>query len=228
MNKISYKIGYWSSILILIAFIIWIVSFLGIAISSPLFYWTNLSDYIIYFKANNHFFQNLAMIFMLLFGPLYILLINSYYDYVADNRKVLVRISLLFALAFGVLSSLHYFVQLGSVRINMESGNFEGIEHFVQANPVSIMTSVLMLGWTLFLGLSSLFIFPVFSGKGVVKWIRYAFLINGLSCFIAGIGYLFQVDILTFIFVNMGVGAAVMTIAISSIKLFRQLMKIKQ
>ena len=133
------------------------------------------------------------------------------------------KISIIFALAFAVLTSLHYFVQLSSVRLNIEKGNFEGLEHFVQANPISIITSIDMLGWILFLGLSSFFIFPIFTGNRLNRIIRYSFIINGLSCFIAGIRYIFKIDILTFIFINSGVGGAVITMTISSIKLFRRL-----
>ena len=163
MNRLSCKIGFQSAQLLAFTFVVWIVCFIGIAITSPLFYWTNLPDYITYFQSNGQYLQNIAKFFMLLFGPLYVLLINSYYDYAAENKKV-VRISLLFGLAFAILSSIHYFEQLTAVRINIGSGQINGLEHFVQANPYSVMSSINMLGWTVFLGLSSFFIFPVFKG----------------------------------------------------------------
>ena len=222
MNVLSYKIGFWSAILLALTFIIWIVCFVEIAMTSPLFYWTNLPDYITFFQTNSQTFQNIAKFFMLLFGPIYVVFINSFYDYASDEKKVLVRLSLLFGIAFAVLSSLHYFVQLTSVRLNIEHGQFAGLEHFVQANPNSIMTSIDMLGWTLFLGLSSLFIFPIFTGDRLNKIIRYAFIANGFSCILAGIGYVFQIDLITFLFVNLGVGGAVLTLTIASIKLFKR------
>jgi hypothetical protein len=163
---------------------------------------------------------------MLLFGPLYVLFINSCYDHAADDKKVLVRISVLFGIAFAILSSVHYFVQLTTVKINIEQGHFDGLEYLVQANPYSVMSSINMLGWTLFLGLSSFFIFPVFKGDRLNKIIGYAFLFNGISCFLGGVGYMFHVDLLTFIFMNLGLGGAVMTFSIASIILFNRL-KIK-
>lgn len=223
MNNLSYRIGIWSAQLLVFTFVIWIVCFIGIATTSPLFYWTNLPDYIDYFKSNSQHFQNIAKSSMLLFGPLYVLLINSYYDYAAENKKVLVRISLLFGLAFAILSSIHYFVQLTTVRINIEQGHFDGLGHLVQANPHSVMSSVNMLGWTLFLGLSSFSIFPVFKGDRFDKIIGYAFLFNGISCFLGGVGYLFHIDLLTFVFMNLGLGGAVMTFSIASISLFKRL-----
>ena len=109
------------------------------------------------------------------------------------------------------------------MRLNIGKGHFEGMEYFVQANPDSIMTSIDMLGWTLFLGLSSLFIFPVFDGPGPNKVLRYAFLVNGLSCMLAGAGYIFQINILTFLFINLGMGGAMMTITITAVRFFKRL-----
>ena len=223
MNTLSNKTGYWSASLLLVSFIAWIVCFTGIAVTMPLFYWTNLQDYLAYEHSHSQVFQYIAKFFMLLFGPLYVLFINSFYDYAPENKKVLVRISLLFGLAFAILSSLHYFVQLSAVRFTIGHGPAEGLEYFVQANPNSVMTSTDMLGWTLFLGLSSLFIHTIFTGDKLHKVIRYAFLLNGISCMIAGVGYLFQIDILTFVFINLGVGGAIITVAIASLKLFKRL-----
>jgi hypothetical protein len=225
MKTLSYKIGSWSSVLLATTFIVWIVCFTGIAIISPFFFWTNLSDYINYVQTNSQVFQNAAKLFMLLLGPLYVLVINSYYDYAPDEKKVLVRAALLFGTAFAILSSINYFVQLSSVRLNILHGQTAGLEHFVQANPNSIMTSIVMLGWTFFLGLSSLFIFPIFRGDKLNRVIRYAFIANGVSCVLAGIGYVFQVDIITFLFINLGSGGAMLIITIASVKLFRRLQK---
>ncbi len=223
MNNISYKIGFWSALLLTFTFVIWIGCFIGIAITSPLFYWTNLENYVTYFQTNSQILQNIAKLFMMLFGPIYVLFINSYYDYAADDKKVLIRISVLFAMAFAVLSGIHYFIQLTTVRMDIEQGLFDGLEHFVQANPYSVVSSINMLGWSLFLGMSSFFIFPVFKGDKLNNTIRYAFLFNGISCFLGGVGYLLHLDFLTFVFMNLGLGGAVMTFSIASLFLFKRL-----
>ena len=221
MNIISTKIGFWSSLTLLSTFIIWIVCFTGIAATSPLFIWSDLNNYIDYFKSNNQIFQNLAKFAMLFFGPIYVMLINSFHDRANSDRKTLSRLGLLFGLVFATLSCIHYFVQLSSVRINLERGITSGMENFVQANPLSIMTSIDMLGWTLFLGLSSFFTaLSISENTRLSKWIRGAFYVNTFSCVIAFLGYLLQIDLLTFIGVNMGVGGAIMTASIASSKLF--------
>lgn len=221
MKTLSYKIGYYTSVLLAIIFIAWMVCFVGIALTSPLFFWTGMADYLKYTEHNSQILQIVAKALMLVFAPLFVVLINSYYEFVPNEKKFLIRLSLLFALGFAILSSMHYFVQLSSVRLNMMEGNINGMELFVQANPNSIMTSINMLGWTLFLGLSSFAIFPIFGKK--LKIIRFAFIANGISCMLAGVGYVFQIDLLTFLFANLGVGGALLVVMIYSARLFRRL-----
>ena len=89
------------------------------------------------------------------------------------------------------------------------------------------MTSIAMLGWTLFLGLSSFFIFSIFKGDGLQKILIFAFIFNGVCCILAGVGYILQIDLLTFLFINIGAGGALMIISVSSTNLFRKLQKIE-
>lgn len=69
MNKLSYRIGQWSATLLLITFAVWILSFAAIVNRSPLFFWTNLSDYTVHYRSTGHFYQHLAYLFMLIAGP---------------------------------------------------------------------------------------------------------------------------------------------------------------
>jgi len=225
MNIISNKLGYWAALLITVTFISWIFLFVAILITSPMFIWTNFSDFLKYYNDNNQLLQNTAKIFMLFFGSLFVILINSFLDISNDNYKALARLSLIFAVSFAILSSLHYFVQISNVRINLNTGNSEGLQNFIQANPTSFSSAMNMLGWTLFLGLSSIFISPFFSGNRLNIIIKIAFIANGISCFIAGFGYLLQIDFITFLFINIGVGGSILTISFSSIKFFKQRIK---
>jgi hypothetical protein len=221
MNSISTKLGLWSALTLMSTFIIWIVCFAGIAATSPLFFWTDMKAYLEYFSSNNQFFQNLAKFAMLLFGPVYVIMVNSFHEHTKVERKTWSRLGLMFGLVFAALSCTHYFIQLSSVRLNIEKGLTSGMEHFVQANPLSVMTSVDMLGWTFFLGLSSLFTGLSISGDNrLEKWIKYAFLFNSLSCYLAMTGYMLQIDILTFLFINLGVGGAIMIISVLAAKYF--------
>jgi hypothetical protein len=104
----------------------------------------------------------------------------------------------------------HYFTQISAVRINVLAGRTEGLEHFVQANPYSILSAINMLGWTVFLGLASLFLAPAFSGGRRERVIRWAFVLAGLFCLGGGIGYVWEVTWLVFVTVNLGMGRAVL------------------
>ena len=100
---------------------------------------------------------------------------------------------------------------------------YSGLEHFLQSNPISFLSSVNVLGWTLFLGLSTLFMYLGFIYTSGAKGIRIGLLISAISGIFGGIGYLFQIDILTFVCLNLGIGLAFFTITISSIRFINRL-----
>ncbi len=101
---------------------------------------------------------------MLLFGPAYVLLLCAIYGLAGDEKRVLARVSLCFGVAFAALTGIHYFVQLSAVRLSISRGETQGLEQIVQANPLSAFSAINMLGWTFFLGSSSLFVAPLFKG----------------------------------------------------------------
>jgi hypothetical protein len=223
MNKITLNTGLWSAIICLSAFIIWIIAFTGIAIQSPLFQWTNIEDYIYYVTNNSQFFQYLAKSFMIIFSLGYMILAIVFYEFARDERKILVKIAVVFSIMFGIVSSIHYFVQISSVRFAIAENEYSGLANFLQSNPISFLSSVNMLGWTLFLGLSTLFMYLGFPQKSGTKGIRYGLVINAVSCIFGGIGYLFQIDLLTFIFMNLGIGLGFILLSVSSIKFFNKI-----
>ncbi len=83
---------------------------------------------------------------MLLFGPLYVVLLNCIYDYIPQEKKLLARIGIDFGLAFAVLTGINYFVQLSAVRLSLLKGELQGLEQIVQANPISGISAINMLG----------------------------------------------------------------------------------
>lgn len=74
----------------------------------------------------------------------------------------------------------------------------------------------------LFFGLSSLFAAPVFTGGGLGKVIRIAFLLNGLFLLLGAVGYVFQWLILLFLTVNFGMGASVFVVTTALAAWFRR------
>lgn len=223
MKNISCKIGYWSAVSLTVFFITWIVCFVGIAVTSPMYLWNGLPHYLSYISTYNQSFAVVAKLAMLFFGPAYLLLVQSFYEYSSDSNKPLVRIGLLFALAFAITSSMHYFVQITSVKFCLQNGLTNGIDHFLQANPHSFLVSVNMLGWTFFLGLSSLFVALSFSNNLLNKWLRIFFYFLFISCFLAGFGYCFQIKWIIFLFVNVATGGGLLAISFFSVKYFKYL-----
>jgi hypothetical protein len=220
MNKIIIKTGLGSSVICLAALVVWVVSFTGIALSSPLFYWTNLQAYIEYVHTNNQFFQYLAKSFMIVFALGYMILSIVFYEFAPEHKRVLAKIATTFAILFAMLASVHYYIQISAVRFAFMEEQFSGLEHFIQARPTSLVSAINMLGWTIFLGLSSLFMYGALLPKAMTKGIRIGLLINAISCLGAGVGYLFQIDIITFIGINLGMGIAFFIMTMSSTRYF--------
>jgi hypothetical protein len=126
---------------------------------------------------------------------------------------------------FAAMIGIHYFVQLTAVRLSIQQGQLTGMEQIVQANPLSAVSAINMLGITLFLGLASIFLVPIFSGGQVERVIRYAFLVNGICCLIGFLSYILQINVLLFLTINFGMGGAVTLATISLAILFRSMQK---
>lgn len=223
MNRLSIALGFWSAFLSAIAFVVFTLCFVAIAVTSPLFIWTDLSAYVAYVKEHSQILPHVARLTMLLFSPLFIVLLNSIEVYAATDKKILVRIGLSFGLGFAILIGINYFVQLSVVRQNIDTNHLEGLVQIVQANPTSVVSGINMLGWSLFLGLASLFVGPVFSGSRLEKTIGVMFLLNGIFCLLGGIGFVFGFVVLLFISINFGMGGAVATLTILLCILFKRL-----
>ena len=224
MNKmLSVKSGQWAAIISLTAFLVWIVCFSGIALVNPPFAWTNLADYIAYTSAYNQSFKFAAQLAMLLFAPAFVVLVHSIEDLSDGNKKFLGKIATSFAAMFAVCVSMHYFVQISSVRLSIAGGQTAGIEQFIQANPSSGLAGINLVGWTLFFSLSCLFLAPVFPGKGLNRVIRYALIANAIFCLLGGFGYIMDYVVLVGITLNLGMGGAMGTAIVGLLIHFNRL-----
>lgn len=226
MNRLALKLGFWASLGVAVTFVLYTLSFVAILMTSPVFTWTNLTDYVTHTQTYSQLFPDLGRLTMLLFGPFFIVMLNSLHEYVPADKKILTRISLCFAIMFVVTTGAAYFVQLTAVKLNIAQGQYQGLEHYVQANPISLISGINMIGWTLFLGLASLFIAPVFSGRGLPAVIKAAFLGNGLCCLLGGIGYAYNLFVVIFLTLTLGMGAAIMVAAVALCLFFRKQLEI--
>ncbi|MBK8931809.1 MAG: hypothetical protein IPM76_05720 [Chloroflexi bacterium] len=151
MNQISLKLGFWAAAGSAVTYIIFTVCFVAILAVQPLFVWTTMADFVVYAQGNGRFFQYLAQASMLIFGVFYVVALNSIHEIAPADKKILTRNSLSFGLIFATLIGVNYFVQISAVRFNLQMGQFAGLEQVLQANPLSAMSAINMLGFTLFL-----------------------------------------------------------------------------
>jgi hypothetical protein len=145
MNRLSVQIGFWSALLCALAFVAFAVCFVAVFATSPLFFWTDLADYVAYIQENGQFWANLARLCMLIFAPAFIILLATIHDYTDDGKKVLIRISQSFGILFAAMIGIHYFVQLTAVRLSIQQGQLTGMEQIVQANPLSAVSAINIL-----------------------------------------------------------------------------------
>jgi hypothetical protein len=222
MKNSSIWFGYLSSLICISLFIIWTICFMAILKINPLFTWTNLQDYIEYTRTWNQGFKYIAQSAMLIFGPAYLIMLHSVHELAPEERKFLSRLGLAFGTIFVTCSSIHYFIQISTVPLSIARGELDGLSQFIQSNPDSGIAGLNMAGWTLFLGLSSLFIAPVFRGKGLHRTIRIAFLINGIICITGGIAFIFDKILIIFLCMNLGMGGALIIAIFSLFRYFRR------
>jgi len=214
-NPITQQLGFWAAVVAALTFVSYTVCFVAIVAASPIFTWTSLADYLAYDSAFGGPFKPAAQISMIVFALSFLVLLHAIQDAVPTERKVLTRIGASFGALFALAVGIHYFVQLTAVRVSVREGLTSGLEHIVQANPYSTLSAINMLGWSVFLGLSCLFIAPVFPGQDIERIIRWALRANGLFCLGGGLGYVLEIEWLVFLAITLGMGGAVLTAAVS-------------
>ena len=224
-NQLALRLGYWSALLMVVTFAVFTIAFIAIPLTGPLFIWHDLAGYLAYVRSGHTLFQDLARWMMLLFGPLVVILFASLTELVRDERKLLGRIGLSFAVIFAALTGINYFVQLTTVRLAIQKDVIEGLEQIVQANPISAIAAINVLGWSLFFGLASLFAAPLFGGRGLARFIAICFWFNGAMCLLGGLGYVLDNTALVFVTMNFGMGGAVLGFAAGLTVLFRRLQR---
>lgn len=213
-NPLATALGFWAALGVVLTFVVFTVAFIAIPLTGPLFVWSSLPAYLAYVRSGHTFFQDLARWMMLLFGPLLVVLFASIHELASGERRLLAHIGLAFAVIFAALTGINYFVQLTAVRLAIQKDATAGLEQIVQANPISAVAAVNVLGWSVFFGLASLFVAPLFRGRGLLRFIGVCFWLNGAMCLLGGLGYMLDNAALVFVALNFGMGGAVLGFAL--------------
>lgn len=117
-------------------------------------------------------------ILTLLTAPMLVVLMCAIHSRASQNYKTYSLIALSFVILVAGLTSCVHFVGLTALR----QTDMEGIIW------PSVIYAVELLAWDIFLGLSLLFVTPVFSGDGLKRKIRVLLITTGVLCIAGSIG----------------------------------------
>jgi hypothetical protein len=212
MSSQTARLGFASAFLALAAWVLFSMCFVVIALTRPAFVWTNLGDFLAFTRAHDQTLVYVAQACMLLFGPLYVLILCCLLESVPAERKTALRGALATGIVFAALTGINYFNHITAVRLNIERGTTAGLEQLLQHKPDSVMAAINVLGWSLYLGLSSLLAALTFSNDKLEHAIRIALVVNGLCCLLGGLGFALQNVLLTYLTLNVGMGGAMLAV----------------
>ena len=140
-DRLSLRLGFWAALGCVATFVIFTAAFVGLLWVRPLFIWRDLDAYLAFDRAYPTWLPDLARLAMLLFGPFFVVVLNSIYELAAPAQRSLARLALLFGLGFAVLTGAHYFVQLTAVRASIAAGVTDGLVQVAQFTNVRTPTS---------------------------------------------------------------------------------------
>lgn len=187
MTKLTAQIGQWAAWGQTILGYAWAVVYIAVFAVFSVSPWTNIETFAS--EINSPYFSILTGLQILgFFQALLVLVLTvAIYDISPTNKKILARLGIAFALAFTILSSMHYYIQWAGVRQSILRNDLTGLGLFVQFNFDSPISAINMLGWMFFYGLTTLVIAPLFKKGRLEAWIRWAFLINGIGCIFSAV-----------------------------------------
>jgi hypothetical protein len=119
---------------------------------------------------------------------IFLIVITCIYYSAPDDKKILGHIGLSFAIIYATLISINYFIQLTFVQFGAFNTDILSI-----TNPQSMMMTIEVLGY-FFMGLSTLFIAPIFQSGRLEKSIRWLFIFNGILGIGGAIGFALNLD----------------------------------
>ncbi|MDP4119972.1 MAG: hypothetical protein Q8876_02830 [Bacillota bacterium] len=209
------KLGFWSSAISFIISIAYIICFVCNYSGNSSFTWTNSVDFINYANTHSEIFKYIAMALMPILSFCFLIQLECLRETVDSEKHFFVSTATHFAIGFSVLVGINYFVQISAIRLQVASNKAEAVSQFVQANPISFISAVNMLGWTVFFGIACIFASLAMKNERKERSIKYSFLINGIMMLTSSIAYTFNITIILAIFMFIGLGAALIIESIS-------------
>ncbi|AHG92625.1 hypothetical protein J421_5090 (plasmid) [Gemmatirosa kalamazoonensis] len=115
----------------------------------------------------------------LLLGSAFVVLLVSVDQVARPERKIWSQAALAFGIAYAVLISMNYFVQLTLVAPRLARGDTRGIEPFLFVPFASFLYAVDILGYS-FMSVAALLAARVFTGRGLERRARWFLTATGL------------------------------------------------
>ncbi len=174
MKSIYSIMGLVSSILS----VIFLLAYIFLNFLSPATAWNGLQAYITGFSFSQMYWLFPAF----LLAMTLVVLMTSIHYHVAEKRKALSMVALVFIAIYASLITVNYFLQLTVVRPSMLTGETEGLSLLAMTNPNGIFFALESLGYIV-QEFAFLFVAFAFTGGKLQQAIRWTFIIN----FVAGL-----------------------------------------
>jgi len=187
MSKLATRIGIWAALLQTVVGYGYLLVYIIFMMFFPVRPWINIETFAA--DINTPYMTWITVIQILAFTQAILVLVITIclHEFSKPDQKILTRLAMSFALAFALLASVHYYVQWTGVRQSILRNDLEGLGLFVQFNFDSPVSTINMLGWMFFYGLTTLSLSPLFSKQGIERWIHWAFLTNGVGCILCAV-----------------------------------------
>ena len=202
------KMGRRAALVSLYAFAVYTLCVCCIFAVNPPFQWTGLPDFIRYTQENPQLFKYAGMLCMLLYACAFPVLLLAQREKLPLSYKLYGDAACVFSLAFCICVGVNYFVQLTATRLQLLTGTSAALEQFTQSFPISALNGINMLGWTVFYGLSTFFLYKALGGAQSARALRGFCLANSVMMLVGGIGYAFNLVPLVAVTMNIGLGGA--------------------
>ena len=123
-----------------------------------------------------------------LLAPVFVVLMACIHRSASDEKKVFSQVGLSFALAYAIMITIDYSIQLVVIQPSLLSGETAGLSLFTQYNPHGIFLALEGLGY-LMMSMAFLFAAPVFAGGRLERAIRWLFVASFVLAIVALIAF---------------------------------------
>lgn len=202
MNNSIKKTATISAVIGFVSFIVYTLCFIAIFIVNEPYVWQGLEHFIEYENTSTAVFKYVGMACMLIYSIAFFIAVSGIAFQASDEKRIFAKLAKSTALAFMLLISVAYFVQMTATRLQLLAGNSDGLLQITQSYNISAINAINMLGWTVFYPLACLFMMHCLNKK-----VAKAFcLATAISMLIGLIGYMTNSFIVLLITMNLLLG----------------------